>query len=543
MPRPITKRDLIEYIAGGCHPDMRQRIANQRQLVGSPVHKWLEDMDAKLVDPFNLDWADVALATGGDEEQVEFGPDAAMRTTLSLQAAEPTHVEPGKVRPPHGLRKLWWAFKRHTLIPVYTGWFSLRDCDRTAAEVSIKKLSSWSRDPEMRDEWLQKLQELGSQHSAQCRDGVARVLFAEAVRIARERAAEQAKYAGELGDALSSFGECLTHNREFELAEQVLTEASEVWRATRGEHSREFAATILGLAMLFAEKNDFNRSQDLHERSMDLFRQLVGESDQAYGLALFSLGRMCLRKGELVTAAEHFRGASDILRSAENKTYWPACQSNLGTTRMWLGAYKEAEQLHMQALEVRRRVLGGGHPQYALSLLNISSVYLLCGEYGAAERLILAAMGILQGASGVSPIFSGVAFCNLACVEEAKGNLEAALQLHESASGTFRGWFGEHDPIYGLSMHNEAVVQAKLGNRAEAQRLLESAMQVLNSLGPEHIAHVIASHNAAILRSDDATKEATGAQIRAFVGEDFRGVAACVNVDGEPHMMNLLQAA
>jgi hypothetical protein len=70
MTHSLTADLLIEYLAGDLDDETRERIDLQRQIVGSPVHKWFEEMQQKLGDPFNVDWS--ALAVDSDEiEQVE----------------------------------------------------------------------------------------------------------------------------------------------------------------------------------------------------------------------------------------------------------------------------------------------------------------------------------------------------------------------------------------------------------------------------------------------------------------------------------------
>lgn len=73
MYRSITKRDLIDYLAGIGDREIREQIAREAQITGSEVQKWVQQMDAKLADPFNVDWAQVASApeTEPDEENIQ----------------------------------------------------------------------------------------------------------------------------------------------------------------------------------------------------------------------------------------------------------------------------------------------------------------------------------------------------------------------------------------------------------------------------------------------------------------------------------------
>ena len=51
-----------------------------------------------------------------------------------------------------------------------------------------------------------------------------------------------------------------------------------------------------------------------------------------------------------------------------------------------MGAYDRAEPLYRQALEIRKKVLGEGHPDYATSLNNLAELYRAMGAYDRRPR-------------------------------------------------------------------------------------------------------------------------------------------------------------
>ena len=52
-----------------------------------------------------------------------------------------------------------------------------------------------------------------------------------------------------------------------------------------------------------------------------------------------------------------------------------------------MGDHAVALPLYRQALEIRRAALGEGHPDYAVSLINLAVVYRAMGDYAAALPL------------------------------------------------------------------------------------------------------------------------------------------------------------
>jgi tetratricopeptide (TPR) repeat protein len=66
------------------------------------------------------------------------------------------------------------------------------------------------------------------------------------------------------------------------------------------------------------------------------------------------------------------------------------------------GKYEEAEPLFIQALELRKQLLGENHPDTASSLSNLASLYYSQGKYEEAEPLFIQAVEIAEGLLGAN---------------------------------------------------------------------------------------------------------------------------------------------
>jgi tetratricopeptide (TPR) repeat protein len=64
------------------------------------------------------------------------------------------------------------------------------------------------------------------------------------------------------------------------------------------------------------------------------------------------------------------------------------------------GRYNQAEPLYLQALELYKRLLGEQHPDVAQSLNNLANLYKSQGRYNEAEPLFLQALEIHQQVFG-----------------------------------------------------------------------------------------------------------------------------------------------
>ena len=66
------------------------------------------------------------------------------------------------------------------------------------------------------------------------------------------------------------------------------------------------------------------------------------------------------------------------------------------------GRYSEAEPLYTQALEMRKRLFNGDHPDVASSLNNLALLYYSQGRYSEAEPLYTLALVMCDRILGVN---------------------------------------------------------------------------------------------------------------------------------------------
>src|SRR5262245_46312427 len=120
---------------------------------------------------------------------------------------------------------------------------------------------------------------------------------------------------------------------------------------------------LLGLICLLCMLASGVAQEDLWRRHLDAGRKAYeqGHYAEAEKQLLLSLKE-----------AEKF-GATDI-RFANTL-------GNLASVHRALGNYQESERLDRQALEIREKVLGAGHPDVATSLNNLVECYFLQGKY------------------------------------------------------------------------------------------------------------------------------------------------------------------
>ena len=74
--------------------------------------------------------------------------------------------------------------------------------------------------------------------------------------------------------------------------------------------------------------------------------------------------------------------------------------NNLAELYRKQGKYEAAEPLYVDALAMRKKLLGEEHPDVAQSMNNLAALYRIQGKYEAAEPLYVDAIKILETVLG-----------------------------------------------------------------------------------------------------------------------------------------------
>jgi PAS domain S-box-containing protein len=149
----------------------------------------------------------------------------------------------------------------------------------------------------------------------------------------------------------------------------------------------------------------------------------------------------------------------------------------LGGVYTDLGLFDEARPLLLEALEIRERLRGSGHPEVAATLVRLGALAHLSG-HGDAVSLFRRALALREAYFGpehpeVADVLNklGAALAAQGRYDEAEATLRRALALGE------RLW-GARDPRVAKVLHNLSGIAYYRGRAADAERLLERALAI-----------------------------------------------------------------
>ena len=243
------------------------------------------------------------------------------------------------------------------------------------------------------------------------------------------------------------------------------------------------------------------------------------------------------RQKELILAQEYLEKAIVLQTKFQKLEALATSLNNLAFLYKSQGKYSEAEPLYLDALEMRRRLFTGDHPNVATSLNNLAVLYYSQGKYSEAEPLYLDALEMTKRLfTGDHPDVAQ-SLNNLAGLYHSQGRYSEAEPLYLDALKMRRRLFTNDHPDVASSLNNLALLYHNQGKYSEAEPLLLDALEMRRRLFPGDHPDVASSLNNLALLYDSQGKyseaeplylDALEMRRRLFTG-DYPDVANSLN--------------
>jgi len=152
-------------------------------------------------------------------------------------------------------------------------------------------------------------------------------------------------------------------------------------------YSPEHKSTLTSrhnLALLFKAKGELNTAESICRSVLDI-RQKADADPQAIAASLGALGAICCGQGKLDEAENLLQQAMAIHTELETEGSVAAAivLNDFALLRRDQGQLTNAMQIAETAVGLRLQLLGSKHPEFAVSVNNLRSIY---DEAGAAEK-------------------------------------------------------------------------------------------------------------------------------------------------------------
>jgi hypothetical protein len=172
------------------------------------------------------------------------------------------------------------------------------------------------------------------------------------------------------------------------------------------------------------------------------------------------------------------------------------------------GRYEEAEELNVQVMQTRKRLLGEEHPDTLTSMANLAATYRNQGRWKEAEELFVQEMQTRKRVLGEEHPDTLTSMGNLAATYRNQGRWKEAEELNVQVMQTRKRVLGEDHPHTLTSMGNLAVTYMNQGRWKEAEELQVHEMQTTKRvLSDEHPGTLASMHNLAFTLHSQARCE------------------------------------
>ncbi|KAK3352633.1 hypothetical protein B0T25DRAFT_189556 [Lasiosphaeria hispida] len=196
------------------------------------------------------------------------------------------------------------------------------------------------------------------------------------------------------------------------------------------------------------------------------------------------------------------------LQRTDDKEAPPGLLLSVGESFHMLGKYKEAEQMHRQALQLYEKMLGKEHPSTLSSMNNLALVLDSQGKYEEAEQMHRQALQLMEKMLGKEHPSTLSSMNNLALVLKSQGKYEEAEQMHRQALQLREKVLGKEHPETLRSMSNLALVLNSQGRYEEAEQMHRQALQLKEKvLGKEHPSTLSSMNNLALVLNSQGKYE------------------------------------
>ncbi len=249
-----------------------------------------------------------------------------------------------------------------------------------------------------------------------------------------------------------------------------------------GDKYDQGLATRIVIAQLHEERGDFVSARTVREEVLAI-RSKAGGADH---WRTADAGRALKN----VDVLEH-------LTSADRQQLIQATRLNETVVELHgQGKSREALPLAGQVSDIRQKVLGGQHPDYASSLNNLAMLYDALGDSAKAEPLYREALEINRNVLGERHPGYATSLNNLGVLYKSLGDAVNAEPLIVEALDINRTMLGEKDPAYVTNLNNLASLYKSMGNSAKAEPLFRQALDIRKTVsGEKHSDYAMSLNN------------------------------------------------
>jgi tetratricopeptide (TPR) repeat protein len=323
----------------------------------------------------------------------------------------------------------------------------------------------------------------------------------ERFRRAKETGAEPAELLDLAASAADAIIEVRAPNLTRGLADQLVSEANEVFRGpVSGIHPA--LRSVIGLSRLLRDQGRMNEAESLVRRVLAIVERIRGLDHPDVARGLIDLATLLQDTNRLAEAEPLLRRALAIDERAYGADH-PRVGSDLSHLAHLLrdtGRLGEAEPLLRRSLAIAEQSLGPEHPNVASALDNLAQLLRAENRLAEAEALTRRALAIDEPTYGPDHPRVAIRLNNLALLLEATNRLGEAEPLLRRALAIDEPRFGPDHPEVATDLNNLAELLRATNRLDEAEPLYRRALAIdERAYGPDDPSVATVLNNLALL--------------------------------------------
>ncbi|MCB0275871.1 MAG: serine/threonine protein kinase [Calditrichaeota bacterium] len=233
----------------------------------------------------------------------------------------------------------------------------------------------------------------------------------------------------------------------------------------------------------------WDESKPLVQKSMELRRHFMAESNPEWVETLFLNGQQQLNEGNLAPAESLFVRAWEVLQRhpEQEKLLQAKVQNVLGWTYNDLGKYPEAEASFLLSLKIFNENGMSDHQEIPILQNNLGLLWHEMSKYDKADSIFtLSEQGIIRHYGDHHPELATTYF-NHAALFRDRGDMDGADSLYRASLALDRSLFGNAHPNIAYTLTSLGALERDRGNYETAMAYFQEALDIRRkALGERH---------------------------------------------------------
>ncbi|MEM7585017.1 MAG: serine/threonine-protein kinase [Acidobacteriota bacterium] len=333
-----------------------------------------------------------------------------------------------------------------------------------------------------------------------------------------------------IGPVMQDLGSLQSRQSDYDRAEQTLRKTLDLWLATYGKDHPRTGNVMNSLSSVLSKRG---RLEDAAEMLLEATANLEGALASNHPtaiVALTNLGHVRQKQGDFTTAAATFERVLELCGDRPDLQLLRARALNRKAFLLQeLRRHDESEAPLLEALELRRAVLGSVHPDVMKSLVTLGLLRRKQRDFDGADAAFEEALNITAATYGPDHPRNGTlnrhrANLRLDAAQRAEksGDPAAAQRWQQEAMTLLENWLGFLEERLGDANPQVAAFYNTLGGArleihdyAAGRKAFETAVDMMSrALGPDHRKVALYRFNLGYLELEDNNPEVALQQAR-----------------------------